>query len=110
MNQKIFEFSCFAIALIFAVIFAAVVVPALLDDGDFIGAFAAGFVNPYASGYSTDVILCWVTLAVWILYDRHTHSLKGGWVCLILGLVPGVAVGLPLYLVLRNRQLQSSSR
>jgi hypothetical protein len=38
-------------------------VPALLTNPDLFGAFAAGFVNPYASGYTADVFFCWVALA-----------------------------------------------
>ena len=61
--------------------------------------------NPYAAGYSTDVILCWVALAVPVLHDRQAHSIvNGGWY-LLLGIVPGVAVGLALYLASRHKQL-----
>lgn len=105
VTKTIFEVLCIGIALVFSAIFAAVVIPALVQDGDIIGAFAAGFVNPYSSGYSSDVILCWVVLAVWIFYEAKTLGVKHGWICLALGAVPGVAVGFPLYLVLRNRQL-----
>ena len=109
MNQTRFQIICISIALLFFAIFMMVVVPALLQDGDIIGGFAAGFVNPYATGYSIDVILCWVTLAVWVVYDAQINAIKYGWICLLLGIVPGVAVGFPLYLVLRVRQLQASN-
>ncbi len=105
MSEKVFLAFCAAIALVFTAVFAVVVIPALMQDGDIVGAFAAGFVNPYSTGYSADVILCWVTLAVWVIYDVQAHSIRHGWICLILGVVPGVAVGFPLYLILRSRQL-----
>ncbi len=108
MNKKIFEIFCIGTALTFTALFAVVVFPALLQDMDILGAFAAGFVNPYSSGYSADVILCWVVLAIWVFHDARTHSVKRGWICVVLGIVPGVAVGFPLYLVLRNRQLKEA--
>lgn len=104
--MQTFRILCYVIALLFSACFAAVVVPALIRDGDIIGAFAAGFVNPYASGYSLDVLLCWLTLFIWVVYDSKAHAVRHGWICLALGVVPGVAVGFPLYLVLRSYQLQ----
>lgn len=108
MSQRIFEITLILIAAGFTATFAIVVIPALIEDRDIIAAFAAGFVNPYSSGYSADVIFCWAALGIWILFEAKAHSIKHGWVCLLLGLVPGVAVGFPLYLVLRSRQLSSS--
>ncbi len=101
------ELALVTIAVVFSLFFAAVVIPALLDDRDVIGAFAAGFDNPYASGYSFDVILCWVTLVVLIVHDARTHGVQHGWRFAAIGLVPGVAVGLPLYLISRRRQLDA---
>ncbi|WP_353254415.1 DUF2834 domain-containing protein [Salinisphaera sp. PC39] len=69
------------------------------------GAFAAGFVNPYASGYSTDVLFCWAILAAWVAYEAKKYSVRNGWVCLLLGIVPGVAVGFAMYLLLRAKQV-----
>ena len=103
MNQSLFERLMFAIAIGFTIAFLVIVVPPLLTNPDIVGAFAAGFVNPYASGYSTDVIMCWLTLAVLVIYDSSRVKIPYRWACLALGVVPGVAVGLPLYLVLRNR-------
>jgi Protein of unknown function DUF2834 len=91
------------IALGFTLLFSAVVVPPLIDDPDVVGAFVAGFVNPYASGYSADVIACWLILAAWVLHEARQDGVKHGWLCLLVGIVPGVAVGFAAYLVLRAR-------
>ncbi len=90
--------------LAFTALFSGLVVPPLIDDPD-LGAFGAGFVNPYASGYSADVIACWVILAIWIVFEARSRSVKHGWLCLVVGVVPGVAVGFAAYLVLRSNQI-----
>ncbi len=106
MNETLFRWFNAVIAMAFTAAFLFLVVPALLVDFDVLGAFAAGFVNPYASGYSTDVFMCWFALAGWVWFESATAGVRHGWVCLVLGVVPGVAVGFALYLILRNRQLE----
>jgi hypothetical protein len=108
MSERVFQFLSIGLAVGFTVLFAIVVVPPLVADPDVLGAFAAGFVNPYASGYASDVFFCWTALAVWIAHEAKAYSVRHGWVCLVLGIVPGVAVGLALYLVLRSRQLRQT--
>lgn len=105
MNDKNFILSLSLIGIGFALFFFATVVPPLLENPDVIGAIAAGFVNPYAAGYSTDVITCWLVLAVWVVYDAINNKVKHGWLCLVIGMIPGVATGFALYLVLRGKQL-----
>lgn len=105
MNEIAFKVLISLCALIFFGFFCAVVVPPLFENPDVVGAFAAGFVNPYSSGYSFDVIMCWCILAIWVIFEAKQHAIKGGWVCLILGTVPGVAVGFAAYLLLRARKL-----
>ncbi|MEQ9012544.1 MAG: DUF2834 domain-containing protein [Algiphilus sp.] len=109
MSDRTFTRIMLAAALLFTAFFAAVVVPPLWADPDIIGAFAAGFVNPFSSGYATDVIICWLILAVWVVFEARTYGVRHGWVCLVLGVVPGVAVGFALYLLLRRRQLHTVS-
>lgn len=105
MTEKVFKISLTLIAIIFTTIFCFLMIPPLMANPDIIGAFAMGFVNPYASGYSTDVICCWVILFFWVIYELP--KVKYGWICLLLGIIPGVAVGFALYLILRTNQLQS---
>lgn len=105
MNKKTFKYLQSLVAIGFSLVFCFVVIPPLLANPDIIGAFAAGFVNPYATGYSLDVFFCWAALAILVIYDAKVLSVKYGWACLLLGIVPGVAVGLSLYFILRTNQL-----
>jgi hypothetical protein len=88
----------------FAVSFVLIVLPPLLREADVIAAFAAGFVNPYATGYALDAILCWCVLAVWVIYEARSAGVRHGWLALVLGIVPGVATGFAIYLLLRLQQ------
>ena len=105
MKVKIFTTAVGFIAAVFTVLFCIMIIPPFLEEPDVLSAFGAGFVNPYSSGYSTDVICCWLILLLWILFEYP--KVKYGWVCLILGLVPGVAVGFAVYLILRTYQLET---
>lgn len=106
MTKKLFQASVLLTALVFTIIFSLVVIPPFIKTPDLLSAFSAGFVNPFASGYSTDVVCCWVILFIWVIYE--SPKVKHGWVCLLLGLIPGVAVGFAGYLYIRSRQLTSS--
>jgi hypothetical protein len=107
VSQSLFKAVVFAIGAGFALAFAFVVMPPLLASGDIIGGFAAGFVNPYASGYALDTIACWCILAAWIAYERSRYGVRHGWLALVLGVAPGVASGFALYLLMRMRQTQA---
>lgn len=108
MTKPIYFALLAVVAILFSTFFVVAVLPALATDWDIFSAFAAGFVNPFAAGYSIDVILCWCVLAIWVFYERSTLKIKHGWICLILGVIPGVAVGFALYLILRERQKTDS--
>ncbi len=110
MSESAFKAMLVVAALFFTGFFAWIVLPPLIENPDVWGAFAAGFVNPYSSGYSTDVLVCWAILAVWVVYEARTHAVRHGWVCLMLGIVPGVAVGFALYLLLRAKQIKEVRR
>lgn len=109
MSESVFKVCLYLAAFLFTVIFCVLVIPPLIESRDVIGAFAAGFVNPFAAGYSTDVFFCWFVLAAWVWFEASTQSIKHGWVCLLLGIVPGVAVGFALYLLIRHSQLKAQS-
>ncbi|WP_297795741.1 DUF2834 domain-containing protein [uncultured Marinobacter sp.] len=110
MTDSVFKATLIVACLFFTGFFALVVVPPLIENFDVWGAFAAGFVNPYSSGYSMDVLVCWAILAAWVVYEAKKYSVRKGWVCLLLGIVPGVAVGFALYLLLREKQIRAVRR
>ena len=107
MAEKVFQISLVFVGLAFTLFFLFFVLPPLIDNPDIVGAFAAGFVNPYAAGYSTDVVFCWLTLAIWVVFEARTRAIKNGWICLAVGVVPGVEVGFAAYLLLRTAQLNN---
>ena len=109
MSRTFFEGATLALGLLFALCFAIIVVPPLLVSGDVIGAFAAGFVNPYSSGYSLDVFVCAAILFCWIFYERSTLGIRHGWIVVPISFMPGVATGFAVYLVMRSRQLAAQS-
>jgi hypothetical protein len=105
VNEQAFKAVIIAAAAVFTALFAWWCIPPLIADPDIIAALAAGFVNPYSSGYSADVLACWVILSAWILYERRTLGVRHGLWFIALGMAPGVAVGFAGYLLLRMRQL-----
>ena len=104
MSRKLFAILLVLLGAGFALAFCLIVIPPLLANPDIVGAFAAGFVNPYSSGYSLDVITCWCVLAAWVAYEARNDGIRHGWIALLLGIVPGVATGFAVYLLLRLRQ------
>ncbi|MGJ8687642.1 MAG: DUF2834 domain-containing protein, partial [Spongiibacteraceae bacterium] len=89
MSERVLKTYLILVALLFTIIFCFMVVPPLIESPDIVAAFAAGFVNPFAAGYSTDVIFCWLVLAVWVWFEASNNGIKHGWVCLVLGIAPG---------------------
>lgn len=104
MTETAYKVTIIAAAAVFTALFAYWCIPPLISNPDIIGAFAAGFVNPYSSGYSADVIACWVILSAWIVYERRALGVRYGLWCILLGVIPGVAVGFAAYLLLRIRR------
>ena len=109
MNEKQFKLGIGLSALFFLAVLIVYTLPEAIAINDPVHAFAAGFVNPFAAGYSTDVIMCWFILLFWILYEQKNLNIRHGWICYVLGVFPGVAVGFALYLVIRQRQLGSTA-
>jgi hypothetical protein len=110
VSPRPYRVALVVIAAVFTLAFVVLVVPALVDDGgDVMGGLADGFVNPYASGYSWDVLCSWAVLAVWVVYERAALGQRHGWISLVLGVAPGVAVGLASYLLIRSLRPPSTA-
>jgi hypothetical protein len=110
MSDRIFQAALWALALAFTVVFVSVVGPQLaIDNWDVSYALGQGFVNPYSSGYAWDIVFSYAVLVVWVLYEALARGVKHGWVVVILGFVPGVAVALAAYLLIRHRQVQTAT-
>lgn len=112
--DRIFRLALWALALAFTVAFFVVVGPQTMADAELwkanpVYGFLQGFVNPYASGYSLDIFFSYAVLAAWVIYEAVARKVKHGWIALVLGVVPGVAVGLASYLLIRGRQLSAQS-
>ena len=101
MNDRLFTLLVISLGVIFALAFAYIVVPPLMMSGDPLGALAAGFVNPYSTGYSLDAIFCGLILIVWVLYERSAYGVRRGWIAIPLCLIPGVATAFAVYLLIR---------
>jgi hypothetical protein len=106
MTEPLFKATIIAAAAVFTALFGWWCIPPFIAHPDVISAFAAGFVNPYASGYSADTLACWTILTAWIAFEAKIKGVRHGWICAVLGIVPGVAVGFAGYLLLRLRQLE----
>jgi len=109
MSETIFKRAIIIAAGIFLAVFLFYTLPAAIELNDVFQSFAAGFVNPLAAGYSVDVIASGFILIFWILFEAKNHGIRYGWVCILLCLVPGVAVGFTAYLLLRQKQLNTRS-
>jgi Terpene cyclase DEP1 len=110
MTESLFRAIIIAAAATFTALFAYWCIPPMIANPDIVGAFGAGFVNPYASGYAADTLACWVILSAWILHDRRALGIRHGLWFIALGIIPGVAVGFAGYLLVRSRQLAVSGQ
>jgi len=108
INKKMFRLLLWMLIILFSLFFFISFLPHVISDANIIIVLQSGFVNPYATGYSIDLIATWLVLIVLVLHESHTHKIKGGWLCILLGLVPGVVVGWAAYLLLRSKQIESS--
>lgn len=107
MSTESFRVVLLVLAVAFTAAFVVVCIPPFLQNPDVIGAFGAGFVNPYSSGYALDIFFTWAVLAAWVAYEAKTLGIRHGWVALVLGTVPGVAAGFAFYLLLRLKQTRA---
>lgn len=107
MNEKAYKQGILIATACFLAVFIFYTMPYAIELADPIAVSLAGFANPISSGWATDVISTWFILAFWIFFEAKQYGVKRGWVCLPLGIFPGVAFGFCLYLLIRHKQIET---
>lgn len=64
------------------------------------------FASPIALFFAADVIVSSLVLWVFIYHETRKRSIKLWWVCIVANLAVGVSLALPLFLLLREIQVQ----
>ena len=67
------------------------------------------FVNNISSFFGLDVIISAIVTALFIAYESKRLHIKNSWICYIALFGVGVSCGLPLFLYLREKKLESHS-
>lgn len=106
MTERTFKAGLIGIAALFVVLFVVILAPEV-KDLTFGKAIDDMFGTPVASGVSTDILLTYAALALWVVYEAVTKKVRRGWIALVLGAV-GVAVALPAYLIIRMNQVKDA--
>ncbi len=106
MTERSFKAGLIGIAALFIVLFVVILAPEV-KDLTFGKAIDDMFDTPVASGVSTDILLTYAALALWVVYEAVTKQVRRGWIALVLGAV-GVAVALPAYLIIRMGQVEEA--
>lgn len=105
MNESNFKKGIIIANILFLLVLFFYALPHAVELADPVAISLAGFANPISSAWATDVLATWTILAFWIIYEARHYNVKYGWVCILLGVFPGVAFGFCLYLLLRLRQI-----
>ena len=85
--------------------------PFLRDHGLNPGLFVEQlFSNPVSAFFGMDVIVTCVVLWVFVYVDGRRSGVRHAWAPIAASLAVGVSLGLPLFLYLRETQLERSGR
>ena len=110
MPSTRFDWIITALAAACMATLAVVVLPTFVSDGlDVVRAFDQAFINPYATGFAIDAFSTYAILIAWVVYEARYRDVRQGWVAVALGLLLSVALGLALYLLIRNRAIGPAS-
>ena len=83
--------------------------PFVLENGLDLRLFVAQmFANPVSGFFALDVVVSSLVLWVLVVVEGRRASVKALWAPIAANLTVGVSLGLPLFLYLRERALQSA--
>lgn len=68
------------------------------------------FATPGSSFFAVDVIVASVVLWVFIYHETRKRPIRLWWVCIVALLAVGVSLALPLFLLLREIQIEKNER
>jgi len=82
-------------------------VPFVLENGLNIPLFVRQlFANPISSFFGADVIISSLVLWAFIYHETRQRPVKLWWLCIIANFAVGVSLGLPLFLLLREAEIE----
>lgn len=82
-------------------------VPFFIEQGlDLKMFFEELFVNRISGGFGMDIIISALVLGIFVLWEGSRLKMKNLWVYIVSTLGVGVSLGLPLFLLMRQRKLE----
>ncbi len=85
-------------------------IPFLLEKGLNINAFFGQlFANQISGFFGMDVIVSSVVLWIFVFSEGSRLKMKNLWIYIASNLLVGVSLGLPLFLLMRQRQLEQTA-
>jgi hypothetical protein len=86
-------------------------VPFILENGLNIPLFVSQlFANQVSAFFGADVIVSSFVLWTFIYQETRKHHVRFWWLCLIANLAVGVSLGLPLFLLLREIEIEKQKQ
>ena len=86
-------------------------VPFLLEHGLNLQLFLEQlFINRISSFFAMDLIVSSLVLWIFVFWEGSRLGMKNLWVYIASNLLVGVSLGLPLFLLMRQRKLEGSDR
>lgn len=67
------------------------------------------FTNPASSGFSMDILVSSFALWVFVFWEGSRLKMNHLWIYIVSNLLVGVSLGLPLFLLMRQRRLEQQN-
>ena len=100
-----------ALCVIGAVLPYSLFVPFLLENGlDLPLIVEQMFANRISGSFALDVIVSSIVFWVFVFVEGRRTGIEGLWAPIAANVVVGLSLGLPLFLYLRERRLEATSR